>query len=339
MKEGGLDAVFFSIYVAADYVGKQASEGGGPARRALDMIDSVYEQVRRHPESLEMAYTVADVRRAARRGRVAALMGIEGGHAIENSLGALRQFHRLGVRYMTLTHSNTNDWADSEGDLRRKGVKHHGGLTDFGREVVREMNRLGMMVDISHVADDTFFDVIEVTQAPVIASHSSCRALAPHTRNMTDDQLRALAKNGGVVMINFYDAFIDPKKAEVGMRRREKRDELREKYPDDRERVTKELEEWDKEHDVPGRTPMSVLVDHIDHAVKVAGVDHVGIGADYDGIPLDGAPEGLDDVAKLPSLTYELLRRGYSDRDVRKVLGENLLRVMLECERVAARAR
>jgi membrane dipeptidase len=195
------------------------------------------------------------------------------------------------------------------------------------------------MVDISHVADDTFFDVIEVTKAPVIASHSSCRALAPHTRNLTDDQLRAVGKNGGVVMVNFYDAFIDAKKAEVGMRRRAKRNELRDKHKDDDDRVKKELDEWDKENAIKGRTPMSVLVDHIDHIVKTAGIDHVGIGADYDGIGIEDAPEGLEDVSKLPNLTYELLRRGYTDRDVRKVLGENLLRVMVECERVAAGTR
>ncbi len=336
MKSGGLDAVFFAIYVDSAFVGKKPSEGGGAARRALDMIDAVYEQVRRHPESLELARTAADVRRVVRKRKIAALMGIEGGHAIEDSLGALRQFYALGVRYMTLTHTNTNDWADSEADLKRPGVDHHGGLTDFGRDVVREMNRLGMMVDISHVADDTMSDVFEVSKAPVIASHSSCRALAPHTRNLTDEELVAIRKNGGVVMVNFYDAFIDARKAEVGMRRRDKRNELRDKYDDDTKRVDAEMEEWDKENAVKGRTPMSVLVDHIDHIVKVAGVDHVGIGADYDGIGLEDAPEGLEDVSKLPNLTYELLRRGYSDADVRKILGENLLRVMAECERVAA---
>src|SRR5262249_48457527 len=197
MKEGGLDAEFFAIYVAAKY-----AKEGGAARRALEMIDSVYEQARRHPESLEMAYTVADIRRIHRAGKIAALMGIEGGHAIEDSLSALRQFYRLGVRYMTLTHTNTNNWADSAGGIGNPPEKRFGGLSDFGREVVREMNRLGMMVDVSHVSDDTFRACIETSQAPLIASHSSCRALTNAPRNMTDDMLRALAKNGGVVMIN-----------------------------------------------------------------------------------------------------------------------------------------
>src|SRR5262252_7186737 len=208
MKEGGLDAEFFAIYVAAKY-----AKEGGSARRAMDMIDGVYEQARRHPESLEMAFTSDDIRRIHKAGRVAALMGIEGGHAIEDSLPALRQFYRLGVRYMTLTHTNTNNWADSEGDINNPSVTHHNGLTDFGREVVREMNRIGMMIDISHVADKTFFDVIATTRAPVIASHSSSRAIADNSRNMTDDMLKALANNGGVVMVNFYDGFLDPRKA------------------------------------------------------------------------------------------------------------------------------
>jgi len=302
MKEGGLGAEFFSIYVAAKY-----AKEGGATRRALDMIDGVYEQVRRHPESLQMAFTVADIRRLHRSKKIAALMGIEGGHAIEDSLSALRQFYKLGVRYMTLTHTNTNNWADSAGGIGNPPEKRHGGLSDFGREVVAEMNRLGMMVDISHIGDETFWDVIETTKSPVIASHSSCRALTNVPRNLTDDMLKAVAKNGGVVMINFYNGFINTEYAKPG-----------EPVP------TKSA---------PTAT-LDMLMEHFDHAIKVAGVDHVGIGSDFDGV--DGMlPPGMEDVSKLPTITYELLKRGYSAADVKKVLGENLLRVMAENERVA----
>src|SRR5215510_1278870 len=206
MKEGGLDAEFFAIYVAAKY-----AKEGGSARRAMDMIDGVYEQARRHPESLEMAFTAGDIRRIHKNGKIAALMGIEGGHAIEDSLSALRQFYKLGVRYMTLTHTNTNNWADSAGSIDTPPEKRFGGLSDFGKEVVREMNRLGMMVDISHVGDETFSDCIEVSEAPMIASHSSCRALTNVPRNMTDDMIRALAKKGGVVDVNFNCEFLSQK--------------------------------------------------------------------------------------------------------------------------------
>jgi len=338
MKAGGLGAEFFAVYVGKEFVGKKPAEGGGSARRALDVIDVVLEQVRRHPESLETASTAADIRRIARSGKVAALMGIEGGHAIEDSLPALRMFYKLGVRYMTLTHTNTNDWADSEGDINNSSVNHHNGLTDFGREVVREMNRIGMMIDISHVADKTFYDVIATTRAPVIASHSSARAIANHPRNMSDDMLRAVAKNGGVVMVNFYDGFLDPRKAELALRSRAMEDELRVKYPNDPKRVQEDIEAWRKAND-PGKTPLSVLMDHIDHIAKVAGIDHVGIGSDFDGVPLTGLPEGMEDISKLPTLTYELMKRGYSDADIKKFLGENLLRVMSAVERVASESR
>lgn len=302
MKEGGLGAEFFSIYVAAKY-----AKEGGAARRALDMIDGVYEQVRRHPESLQMAYTVADIRRARRTGKIAALMGIEGGHAIEDSLSALRQFYKLGIRYMTLTHTNTNNWADSAGGISVQAEKRHGGLSDFGKEVVAEMNRLGMMVDISHVGDETFWDVIEVTKSPVIASHSSCRALTNVPRNLTDDMLRAVAKNNGVVMVNFYNGFINTEYAKPG---------------------------------APAPTQaaqtatLDMLMAHFEQVIKVAGINHVGIGSDFDGV--DGLlPPGMEDISKLPTITYELLKRGYSEADVKKVLGENLLRVLAENERVA----
>lgn len=335
IREGGLNAQFFAIYVAREFVGKKPEEGGGAARRALDMIDAVYEHARRYPQQMEMAYTVADIRRIAKKGKLAALMGIEGGHAIEDSLHVLRMFYRLGIRYMTLTHTNTNNWADSEADLNNPKVKHHNGLSNFGREVVREMNRIGMMVDISHVADKTFFDVIETTRAPVIASHSSARALAPHSRNMTDDMFRAIARNGGVVMVNFYDGFIEGRKAELLMKQRALTQELNEKYPNDPERVAAEIRKW-QESNPKSKTPISVLLDHFDHIVKVAGTDHVGVGADYDGIPIEGAPEGLEDVSKMPNLTFELMKRGYKEADIKKILGENLLRVMSQVERVAS---
>jgi membrane dipeptidase len=305
MKEGGLDAEFFAIYVAAKY-----AREGGSARRAMDMINDVYEQTRRHPESLEMAFTSGDIRRIHKNGKIAALMGIEGGHAIEDSLSALRQFYKLGVRYMTLTHTNTNNWADSAGGINNPAEKRHGGLSDFGREVVREMNRLGMMVDISHVADDTFWDVVESTQAPVIASHSSCRELTNVPRNLTDDMLKALAKNRGVVMINFYNGFINTEYARPGIPAPAK---------------------------PASAATMDMLMKHFEHAIKVAGVDHVGIGSDFDGV--DGLlPAGMEDVSKLPAITYELLKRGYSEADVKKVLGENLLRVMAEVEEAARKA-
>ncbi|GBC77624.1 hypothetical protein HRbin08_01103 [bacterium HR08] len=326
MKEGGIDAQFFAIYVAARY-----AREGGAARRALDMIDVVYQALERYPNDLELALSSEDIRRIARAGKIAVLMGIEGGHAIEDSLGALRMFYRLGVRYMTLTHTNTNNWADSSGDQPR-----HNGLTEFGRQVVREMNRLGMLVDISHVSDKTFYDVLETTRAPVIASHSSARALTNIPRNMSDDMLRALARNGGVVMVNFGSWFVDQNYAEAEAQRRERLrpqlDALRARYANDPTRLRQETERLFREHPLP-RPPLSRLIDHIDHIVKVAGIDHVGLGSDFDGV--DSLPEGLDDCSKLPRITYELLKRGYSERDIKKILGENFLRVFARAEEVA----
>jgi len=326
MKEGGIDAEFFAIYVAARY-----AREGGAARRALDMIDVVYRALERYPNDLELALSAADIRRIARAGKIAVLMGIEGGHAIEDSLGALRMFYRLGVRYMTLTHTNTNNWADSSGDQPR-----HNGLTEFGRQVVREMNRLGMLVDISHVSDKTFYDVLETTRAPVIASHSSARALTNIPRNMSDDMLRALARNGGVVMVNFGSSFVDQSYTEAVAQRRERLrpqlDALRARYANDPVRLRQETEQLLRAHPVP-RPPLSRLIDHIDHIVKVAGIDHVGLGSDFDGV--DSLPEGLDDCSKLPLITYELLKRGYREPEIKKILGENFLRVFARAEEVA----
>jgi len=327
MKKGGLTAEFFSLYVRPWYV-----EHGGSARRTLDMIDSVYRAVERHPNDLMIATSAADIRRAKRSGKIAALMGIEGGHAIEDSLPTLREFYRLGVRYMTLTWNNTNNWADSN-----RGPKKHNGLSDFGKEVVREMNRLGMLVDISHVSDDTMNDALDVSTAPIIASHSSARALSNVPRNIPDDILKRIAKNGGVVQVNFYSMFVDEKTVRPQVEERDKRlkaqqDAINEKYKNDPERGAEEGDKLEAANPLPP-LPISKLIDHIDHIVKVAGIDHVGIGADFDGA--NDMPEGAQDVSMLPNITYELLKRGYSERDIRKILGENVLRVMAAAERVA----
>jgi membrane dipeptidase len=327
MKKGGLTAEFFSLYVKPWYV-----EHGGSARRTLDMIDSVYRAVERHPRDLMIATSVADIRRAKRQGKIAALMGIEGGHAIEDSLATLREFHRIGVRYMTLTWNNTNNWADAG-----RGEKKHNGLSDFGKEVVREMNRLGMLVDVSHVSDKTMSDALDVSKAPIIASHSSARALSNVPRNIPDDLLRRIAKNGGVVQVNFYSVFVDtdtvsPQSTERDRRLKAQQDAIDEKYKDDPERRAEESDKLEAANPLPA-LPISKLIDHIDHIVKIAGIDHVGIGADFDGA--NDMPEGAQDVSMLPNITYELLKRGYSERDIRKILGENLLRVMAAAERVA----
>jgi len=268
------------------------------------------------------------------------LMGIEGGHSIENDIHLLRDYYRLGVRYMTLSWSNTNEWADSSGDIDDPKVTHHDGLTDFGKQVVLEMNRLGMMVDISHVADKTFFDAIAITKAPVIASHSSARALTNHPRNMTDDMLRAVAKNGGVVQANFYDAFIDEnyrkaadaqkKDAEAAVKARIAELKAAGKPVTylDKDKIERE---WAAK--IP-RPPLKSLIDHIDHIAKVAGVDHVGLGSDFDGVS-GATPEGIDSAADLPKITQALLDRGYSADDIHRILGGNLLRVFRQVERVS----
>ena len=326
MKKGGLTAEFFSLYIKPWYVAN-----GGAARRTLDMIDSVYRAVERHPQELMIATTAADIRRAKAQNKIACLMGIEGGHAIENSLPTLREFHRLGVRYMTLTWNNANDWADSNRESK------HNGLTDFGKDVVREMNRLGMLVDVSHVGDKTMSDVLDISKAPIIASHSSARALSNVPRNIPDDLLKRIAKNGGVVQVNFYSMFIDattvgPQNAARNEKLRTQQAALNEKFKDDPERLAEESDKLEDDNPLPP-LPISKLIDHIDHIVKVAGIDHVGIGADFDGA--NDMPEGARDVSMLPNITYELLKRGYSEQDIRKILGENLLRVMTQAERVA----
>ena len=287
-----------------------------------------------------MAFTVADIERAHQEEKFAALMGVEGGHAIQDDMRLLRDFYRIGVRYMTLSWSNTNDWADSSGDINNPKVQHHNGLTDFGKQVVLEMNRLGMMVDISHVADKTFWDAIAISKAPVIASHSSARALTSAPRNMTDDMLRAVAKNNGVVMVNFYAGFIDEnflkadaaqsKEREAAVQESLAKEKAEGKKPEymDAEAIE---EQWLAK--IP-RPPLKALVDHIDHIAKIAGIDHVGLGSDFDGV--SGAlPQGINSAADLPKITEALLDRGYKDEDIKKILGGNLLRVMRDVERVS----
>jgi membrane dipeptidase len=328
MKDGGMDGLFFSIWVPSDVTGPTA------VKRAFDQIDAVREAARTHPTDLVLATTAADVRRAASEKKIAALMGVEGGHMIDDDIRQLRNFFALGARYMTLTHFKNNNWADSSTDKPA-----HNGLTAFGKDVVREMNRLGMMVDISHVADKTFYDALEVTSAPVIASHSSCRALTNHPRNMTDDMLRALAKNGGVVMINYHAGFIDEDFRVASEKKNgdvvASMSAMSKKCGGNEACSTMESERIDHEAMEKGLLPKvswERIIDHIDHAVKVAGADHVGLGSDFDGATM---PIGLEDVSKLPKISDALLKKGYSEQDVEKILGGNILRVMEAVERAA----
>ncbi len=334
-RAGNLSAEFFSIWV------DPRISPNHYAQKTLDLIDSVYQQAAHHPDRMMMAFSVDDIERAHKEHKLAALMGIEGGHSIENDIHLLRDFHRLGVRYMTLSWSNTNEWADSSGDISDTKVQHHNGLTEFGKDVVLEMNRLGMMVDISHVADKTFWDAIATTKAPVIASHSSARVIANHPRNMTDDMLRAVAQNGGVVQVNFFSGFDDPKFLEASNAQAKDRDAAVEMQLSKIRAEGKPLTYLDEDNverewlgKIP-RPPFSSLIDQIDHIAKVAGVDHVGLGSDFDGVS-GATPAGMDSAADLPKITQALLDRGYSADDVRKILGGNLLRVFREVERVSA---
>jgi membrane dipeptidase len=328
MKEGGLDAIFFSIWMPSKITGPEA------VKRALIQIEDVREQVRRHSAELVLASTAVEIREARKQGKIAALIGVEGGHMINSDLNVLRQYAALGVRYMTLTHSGNCEWADSS-----TGKPVHNGLTDFGKDVVREMNRLGMMVDISHVSDKTFRDALEVSRAPLIASHSSCRALCDHPRNMSDDMMRALAAKGGVIQINYHVGFLSQefRNAEKANPKVNEAIALEVHYRcGDREGC--QLIEGDKitrEYVDQGKLPRvewTKIIDHIDHAVRVAGVDHVGLGSDFDGANM---PFGMEDVAKLPKITEALLQKGYSESDVKKILGENTLRLMSEVERAS----
>jgi membrane dipeptidase len=322
LREGNVGAQFFAVYVSGTY-----TNGNHSARRTLEMIDTVrHDILARYPQDFEFATTADDIERIHKTGKIAALMGIEGGHAIEDSLRLLRDYYALGIRYMTLTHSNTNNWGDSSGDMDKAGVQHHNGLTDFGKQVVREMNRLGIMVDISHVADKTFWDALEVSTAPPFASHSSCRALSNVPRNMTDEMIVALAKKGGVIQVNFACEFLSQKTADASKALLPRMTAAR------AENDRALMEEYRKQ--VPPAT-LADVVAHIDHIVKIAGINAVGIGSDFDGIFC--APKDLEDVSKFPNLTRALLEKGYSADDIRKIYGGNLLRVMRAVEAKAAR--
>jgi membrane dipeptidase len=328
LKEGGVDAIFFSIWVPSKVKGPVA------VNRATQQIEAVRDQVRKHAEAITLATTAAEVRAIRRQNKIAVLLGVEGGHMINSDLDVLRKYSTLGVRYMTLTHSGNAEWADSSTDKPA-----HDGLSAFGKNVIREMNRLGMMVDVSHVSDKTFRDVLAISKAPVFASHSNCRALCDHPRNMTDAMIRELAAKGGVIQINFHVGFLSQE-----FRSAERANpkinqaiaiEVHQRCGDkegcqliEGDRITREYVEQGK---LP-RVDWSTIIDHIDHAVKVAGIDHVGIGSDFDGANM---PFGMEDATQLPKITEALLRKGYSEGDVKKILGENTLRLMDDVQRVS----
>ena len=325
-REGGVTAPFLAAYVSSAY-----AASGKSAKKALEFMDLIHRLVETHPGDLVFADSVAGIRAARRERKIAILIGIEGGHAIEDSLRTLSAFYRLGARYMTLTHTNTNNWADSSGsffsfsfDPKKYAV--HNGLTDFGRQVVLEMNRLGMLVDVSHVSDKTLSDVLEVSKAPVFASHSSCRELADMPRNLTDGQIKSIAARGGVVMINFSSTFVDQRVVDDFKAKKAllapKAAELAERYKDDPKKRDAEISALLENVQRP-RASWTAVVDHIERVIKIAGPQAVGLGTDYDGI--DDPPEGLEDVSKLPVVAEELLRRGHSEKVVRGVLGENFL--------------
>jgi membrane dipeptidase len=325
-KQSGITGEFFSIYVSGnDY------QKGGKMVRAMDLIDARNREVEKHPNELLSCTTADDIRKAKKQNKVCALMGIEGGYVIENSLFALRNFYRLGIRYMTLTHNVSHDWADAHRDTPKNN-----GLSDFGKEVVREMNRLGMLVDISHVSEKVMNDALDVSTAPIIASHSCARGLNDHTRNVSDAVLKRIVKNGGVIMINFYPSFLDERtnreENERSARLKPQLEALAFKFKDDKQAYNA------AERKLLAENPIYVasytrIVDHIDHIKKTAGIDNVGIGSDYDGVPL--LPAGMNGMEDLALVTYEMLRRGYTETEIKKVLGENFLRAFSQAEKVA----
>jgi membrane dipeptidase len=328
MQEGGMNGIFFSIWIDGKIMGPPAVE------KALDQMDAVHENVKKNSSAMVFARTAEEVRRAHAQGKIAALMGVEGGHMIGNDIRMVRIFADLGVRYMTLSHFYNTEWSDSSTDKPA-----HNGLTDFGKEVVREMNRQGMMVDISHVSDKTFYDALEISKAPLITSHSSCRALCNHVRDMSDDMIKALAAKGGVIQINYEKSFIDQAykdaydKETGGVAAHFA--ELTKDCNDDENCISKKMAALEDKLTAEGKLPhvsWERIIDHIDHAVKLVGADHVGLGSDFDGADM---PEGMEDCSKLPKITEALLRKGYSEADIRKILGENTLRVMEQAERVS----
>ena len=328
MREGGMNAIFFSIWIDGRIMGPPAVE------KALDQIDAVHENVLKYSNEMVFCRTAEEVRRAHAQGKIAALMGVEGGHMIGNDIRVLRMFGDLGVRYMTLTHFYNDEWADSSTDQPA-----HNGLTDFGKEVVREMNRQGIMVDISHVSDKTFFDALDVSRAPLIASHSSCRALCNHPRDMSDDMIKALAAKGGVIQINYERSFIDQAykdaydKVSGGVVAASEK--ITKECADDADCVSRKSKDLQTQLEGSGRLPRvswERIIDHIDHAVKLVGPEHVGLGSDFDGATM---PDGMEDCSKLPKITEALMRKGYKDEDIRKILGGNLLGVMEQAEKVS----
>lgn len=328
MRDGGLSAIFFSIWISGKILGPEA------IKQALDQIDAVRETVRKHPNDLVLATSAEDVRAAHRQGKIAALMGVEGGHMMGNDLAVLRTFAALGVRYMTLTHMENNEWADSS-----TAKPEHNGLTDFGKDVVREMNRLGIIVDISHVSDKTFYDALAVSKAPIFASHSSCRSICNAARNMTDDMMRELAKHGGVIQINYHVGFLSQEFRDFENAHPEVEKEINEEVKrrcGDNEACKLSMgDQVVRDFMESGKLPKvnwTLIVDHIDHAVKVAGIDHVGLGSDFDGAVM---PIGMQDVTHLPQITDALLKKWYSEADIRKILGENTLRVLTDVQRIS----
>ena len=328
MRDGGMNAIFFSIWIDGHIMGPPAVE------KALDQIDAVHENVLKYSKDMVFCRTAEEVRRAHAQGKIAALIGVEGGHMIGNDIRVLRMFGDLGVRYMTLTHFYNDEWADSSTDKPA-----HNGLTDFGKDVVREMNRQGIMVDISHVSDKTFFDALEVSKAPLIASHSSCRALCNHPRDMSDDMIKALAAKGGVIQINYERSFIDQAykdaydKVSGGVVAATEK--ITKECADDADCTSRKLKDLETQLEGSGALPRvswEKIIDHIDHVVKLVGPDHVGLGSDFDGATM---PDGMEDCSKLPKITEALMRKGYKDEDVRKILGGNLLRVMEQTEKVS----
>jgi membrane dipeptidase len=315
LREGGMNAPFFALWVPTFYKGAEA------VRRTLDLRDAMQTLLDKHPEQIELATSAADIERIARTGKIAAILSLEGGHQIADDLAVLRMYQRMGIRAMTLTHFRNNNWADSSTDKPQ-----HNGLTGFGRQVVREMNRIGMIVDISHVSDKTFYDAVAVSAKPVLATHSSCRALSDMPRNMTDDMLRALARNGGVVSINFYPGFISPKDAQAA------RQNIGKQAAQEPNLTGAALDEYARKGHFdefklkPALATIDDVVAHIDHAVKIAGIDHVGIGSDFDGI--EKVPRGLEDISKMPNLAAALHKKGYSDSDIQKIWSGNVLRVI-----------
>jgi membrane dipeptidase len=321
LKEGGVGGQFWSVYVPVE------RQGADAVTATLGQIDIVYRMLRRYPQALELALSADDIERIFKSGKIASLIGMEGGHSIDNSLANLRMFYRLGARYMTLTHSSNTAWADSATDTPK-----FGGLAPFGEDVVKEMNWLGMLVDLSHTSPDTMEDALRVTLAPVIFSHSDARAINDHPRNVPDNILQMLPKNGGIVMVTFVPGFVSPKVNAWNKEQTAEQDRLKALYPGDAAKVKEGVDAWTNAHTMPQAT-VSDVADHVDHIRKVAGIDHIGIGSDFDGITQ--TVQGLSDVSMYPNLTAELFRRGYSDADVKKILGQNLLRVMRQVEAVS----